>query len=187
MPSCLSTEVKLGRSNSDVGVAKSRVVAEETRNSPRIYDASSQQSESSGAAAEKGSMMAKKVASGGGNVGQRRKRKEPAAAGKGGQGPSDARPDGVGVHERRSAAREEKTAQRRRRTIGRSGGATLGVVRVCCRGRREPVESRLTSTMTVDDDGDGGGEDCAAAAKGFVGGGEGKNGLQREGTRMMGF
>ncbi|KAK9111622.1 hypothetical protein Scep_019141 [Stephania cephalantha] len=73
--------------------------------------------------------------------------------------------DGVGVHERRSAAQEEKTAQRRRRTIARSGCATRGVVGVRCKERREPAESRSTSTMTVDDDGDGGGEDCAAAAK----------------------
>ncbi|KAK9132139.1 hypothetical protein Scep_011667 [Stephania cephalantha] len=58
---------------------------------------------------------------------------------------------------------------------------------VRCRGRREPTESRSTSTMTVDDDDDGGAEDCAAAAKGIVGGGDEEIGLQREGTRRMGF
>ncbi|KAK9136063.1 hypothetical protein Syun_015393 [Stephania yunnanensis] len=93
-----------------------------------------------------------------GKSGQRRKRRELAAVEKGGKGEAIS----SGVHERRSAALEEKTAQRHRRTITRCAGATRIVVGVRCRGRREPAESWWTSTMTVDDDEDGGGEDCAA-------------------------
>ncbi|KAK9136069.1 hypothetical protein Syun_015399 [Stephania yunnanensis] len=108
-----------------------------------------------------------KVSSGGGKgshgdgkSGRRRKRRELAAAEKGGKGEAIT----GGVHERRSAALEEKTAQRHRRTIARSGSATRGVVGVRCRGRREPAELWWTSTMIVDEDDDGGGEDCAVAA-----------------------
>ncbi|KAK9089209.1 hypothetical protein Scep_028291 [Stephania cephalantha] len=98
--------------------------------------------------------------SGGKNLGQRRKRREPTATEKGGRGGAMLDP---------MASAFTRGDQRRRRRRPRSGADIVGVR---CRRRREPAESRSTTTMTVDDDGDGGGEDRAAAAKGFVGGGE---------------
>ncbi|KAK9158631.1 hypothetical protein Scep_005205 [Stephania cephalantha] len=128
-------------------------------------------SESGGSA--KRSRVAEK-GDGGGNVGQCAKRREPAAAAKKGRGRSDARPMASRSRERSRAERRPRARRRDNRAL-RARARPASVVGVRCRGRREPTESRPTSTMTMDDDGDGGGEDCAAAAMGFIGGGEGKN------------
>ncbi|KAK9111285.1 hypothetical protein Scep_018804 [Stephania cephalantha] len=108
--------------------------------------------------------MAEKVA-GGGNGGNRGARK--------GERGRRCSADGVAF---------TRGDQRRRKTITRTGGATRGVVGVRCRGMREPAESRSMSTMTVDDDGDGGGEDCAVRRWR-----RGQKGLRERGTRRMGF
>ncbi|KAK9135372.1 hypothetical protein Syun_014702 [Stephania yunnanensis] len=136
-----------------------------------------------------GAAAAENWGSSGEKLGQRQKRSEAVAAEKGGKGgemPSvcaqraDTRKE-RGVGETRATTHEEKIAEWRWRRRVRSSGATRGVegVVVRCRGTRESTESRLTTTLTVDDDGDGGGEDYAAATKGWVG-------LHREATMRMG-
>ncbi|KAK9095523.1 hypothetical protein Scep_026992 [Stephania cephalantha] len=99
----------------------------ETRS--RIYEASNA-AERAGATA-----TAKKGSRGGGKGGKRRNGGNQRR--KRGGGASDARSDGVGVHERRSRCGGEDRAGRRRR-IARSRRATRSVVGVRCERMREP-------------------------------------------------
>ncbi|KAK9133331.1 hypothetical protein Scep_012859 [Stephania cephalantha] len=153
MPSCFSTGVKLARRA--CRCVSREVVAEETRNSVKEEPGASSGGREPGPSSGGGSggRGAVVVANGRGNVGAAAESEGTCSVEKGGRSGQANR--GAGGEDRAAAAalddnleQEQRYPRCRRRALQRKDRAG---------------ESRSTSTMTVDDDSDGSGEDCAAA------------------------
>ncbi|KAK9088745.1 hypothetical protein Scep_027827 [Stephania cephalantha] len=186
MPSCLSTEVKLGRRPCRCErVGSRRMRRPETRSKEERGEAAEEgRSRARAAAAEDRATAAEEPARSSGGGGSRGERglggtgaaSRGANTGRGavlvagartcGGGAAKNRSNRGGEKEGRTTASEEKDARSSssaaRTKNSREGAHETGCRRCALQRKDKADESRSTSTMKVDDDDDGGGEACAA-------------------------